>query len=134
MNGNGGPHIGACNIVGFSLIIVQHFVLQSFLRSYLLRERENLHLSRLPPSRMGNMREPSTHTIGKTEKGAFARRGGCANVSQIASQNLGKIAGFSFRTSEEVQALLSQICRESESQFRTIFCKYPFSNTSSPNF
>ena len=39
-----------------------------------------------------------------------------------------KISGVSFSASEEGCAKLSQICRESESQFRTILCKYPFSN------
>ena len=38
--------------------------------------------------------------------------------------NLRKLAGISFRASEEGCAELWQICREIESKFRTILCKY----------
>ena len=57
-----------------------------------------------------------------------SRRGRCANLSQIARQICAKLHKISFRASQEVCAKLSQICREFESQFRTILCKYPFSN------
>ena len=56
------------------------------------------------------------------------RMGRCANLSQIARRICAKIAGKSVRASEERCAKLSQICREFESQFRTILCKCPFSN------
>ena len=55
--------------------------------------------------------------------GAFAKGG----VTQIC-RKLHKIAGSSFCTSEEGCAKLSQTCREFESQFRTILCKYLFFN------
>ena len=57
------------------------------------------------------------------EKGAWR----CANLSQIARQICAKLPVFRF-VPEEGCAKLSQICREFESQFRTILCKYPFSN------
>ena len=61
------------------------------------------------------------------EKGAFAKWALRKFVANCAP-NLRKIAGSSLRTSGEGCAKLSQICRELESQFRTILCKYPFSN------
>ena len=59
------------------------------------------------------------------EKGAFSR-GRCANLSQIVRQICAKL--LVFRTSHEGCTKLSQICRKFESRFRTILCKYPFSN------
>ena len=53
------------------------------------------------------------------EKGAFAR-GALRKFVANCAPNLRKSAGISFRTSEEGCAKLSQICREFESQFRTI--------------
>ena len=64
------------------------------------------------------------------EKGAFAR-GESRKFVANCTPNLRKITGISFRTSEEGCAKLSQICREFESQFRTILCKYPFSDAPS---
>ena len=57
-------------------------------------------------------------------------RGSCCGCSPVANcaPNLRKIAGLSFRTSEEGCTKLSQICREFQSQFRAILCKYPLSN------
>ena len=49
----------------------------------------------------------------------------CRNLRELAQQ---KIAGTLFGTSEKACAKLSYICCEFESQFRTILCKYPFSN------
>ena len=61
------------------------------------------------------------------EKGAFVR-GALRKLVADCAPNLRKSAGISFRTSEEGCAKLSQIYREFESRFRTILCKYPFSN------
>ena len=57
------------------------------------------------------------------EKGAFAKVA-LRKFAANCAPNLRKIAGISFRTSEEGCAKLSQICREFESKFRTILCKY----------
>ena len=62
-------------------------------------------------------------SIRNPEKGAFAR-GALRKFVANCAANLRKIAGISFRTSEEGCAKLSRICRE----FRTSWCKYPFSN------
>ena len=67
------------------------------------------------------------------EKGAFAKGALCKFVANCAP-NLRKIAGILFCMSKGGCATVSQICREFESQFRTILCKYPFSNVPSPNF
>ena len=53
-----------------------------------------------------------------------SRRGRCANLSQIARQICAKLLVFRFVH----QRKGAQICRKSESQFRTLLCKYPFSN------
>ena len=42
--------------------------------------------------------------------------------------NACKTSGVSFRASNEGCTKLPQICRKLEDQFRTILCKYPFSN------
>ena len=63
----------------------------------------------------------------RTEKGAFGKGASRKFVANCAP-NLRKIADVSFRASDEGCARLSQTCREFESQFRTILCKYPFSN------
>ena len=65
--------------------------------------------------------------IRNPEKGAFAR-GALRKFVANCAPNLRKSAGISFRTSEQGCAKMSQTCREFENQFRTILCKYPFSN------
>ena len=62
--------------------------------------------------------------IRNPEKGAFAR-GALRKFVANCAPNLHRIAGVSFRASEEGCAKLSQICREFEGQFLTILCKYP---------
>ena len=69
------------------------------------------------------------------ETGAFAR----GALRKFCAPNLRrKIVGVSFHTSEEGCAKLSRVCLEFESRFRTILCKYPFSNAPfsnlTPNF
>ena len=56
-----------------------------------------------------------------------SRRGRCANLSQIPREMCTKLPAFRC-VLQEGCAKLPQICREFESQFRTILCKYPFSN------
>ena len=59
-----------------------------------------------------------------------SREAGGALRKFVAScaPKLGKIAEISFRASHEGCAKLSRVCRKFESEFRTILCKYLFSN------
>ena len=71
----------------------------------------------------------ASHFFRNPDKGAL-----CKFVANCAP-NLHKIAGMSFRTSEEGCAKLSQIYREFESQFRAIFgANTPFPMPLYPNF
>ena len=64
-----------------------------------------------------------------SEKGAFAKGALRKSVANCAP-NLRKIASSSFHTSEKGCAKLTvaTLSCKFESQFRTILCKYPFSN------
>ena len=62
----------------------------------------------------------ASEKVRNPEKGPFAKAALRRFVANCAP-NSRKIAGISFRTSEEGCAKLSQTCRELESQFRTIW-------------
>ena len=115
-----------------------YFVLSAF---WLLRVLE----ARLHHSSFSTPRTPLSHSQNTTFKGqnsgenrqknkwfhfsaiprrGRSRRGRCAKLSQIAP-NLRKIAGISFRTSEEGCAKLSQICREFEMSISDNFMQTP---------
>ena len=63
----------------------------------------------------------------KSQEGGVREVGVTQNCRKLHAKSA-QIAGIAFRTSEEGCAKLSQLCREFDSQFRTILCKYPFSN------
>ena len=63
----------------------------------------------------------------KSREGGVREWGVAQIWSQIARQICAKLPVFHFVPQRKGAQNLSQICREFESQFRTILCKYPFS-------